>query len=231
MVDPQGLQLDAQDTRILAQLQKDARLSMAELGRRVHLSQPAVTERVRKLEAAGVIVGYRAVVNAKALGYGISAMVRVGRCEYARMIQLVESLPEISNAWNVTGEDTWMFEISVVDVEHLDAVVSRLAEVSETSTAIVLRKVREHQALQPVRALNEQRRRLQAPPSSAGRGAIEVAKLNSTPRNRKYRFRPCRARWARTPNSSSGSGPPREALSPDSAPRGEQPEAARHFFP
>ncbi|KAF1065865.1 MAG: HTH-type transcriptional regulator LrpC [Variovorax sp.] len=55
--------LDAHDTRILAELQKDARLTMAELGRRVHLSQPAVTERVKKLEAAGVISGYRATVN------------------------------------------------------------------------------------------------------------------------------------------------------------------------
>jgi len=55
--------LDAHDTRILAELQADARLSMAELGRRVHLSQPAVTERVRKLEASGVISGYRATVD------------------------------------------------------------------------------------------------------------------------------------------------------------------------
>ena len=55
---------------------------MAELGRRVHLSQPAVTERVRKLEAAGVITGYRATVNLRALGYGIRALVRVGRTEY-----------------------------------------------------------------------------------------------------------------------------------------------------
>jgi len=71
--------LDAYDTRILAELQADARLSMAELGRRVHLSQPAVTERVRKLEAAGVIGGYHACVNLAALGYGIRTVVRVRR--------------------------------------------------------------------------------------------------------------------------------------------------------
>jgi hypothetical protein len=80
--------LDAYDTRILAELQADARLTMAELGRRVHLSQPAVTERVRKLEAAGVITGYRATVNLGALGYGIRALVRVGRCDFGRMLRL-----------------------------------------------------------------------------------------------------------------------------------------------
>ena len=69
--------LDAHDTRILAELQADARLTMAELGRRVHLSQPAVTERVKKLEAAGVISGYRATVNLGKLGYGIRAIIRV----------------------------------------------------------------------------------------------------------------------------------------------------------
>ena len=70
--------LDSYDTRILAELQADARLTLAELGRRVHLSQPAVTERVRKLESAGVITGYRATVNLAALGYGCGR-----RCERA----------------------------------------------------------------------------------------------------------------------------------------------------
>src|SRR6185295_10555631 len=74
-------ELDTYDARILAELQADARLSMTELGRRVHLSQPAVTERVRKLESAGVITGYRATVNLKALGYGIRALVRAGRTD------------------------------------------------------------------------------------------------------------------------------------------------------
>ena len=71
---------DGYDVRILAELQADARITMAELGRRVHLSQPAVTERVRKLEGAGVITGYRATVSLPALGYGIRAAVRTGEC-------------------------------------------------------------------------------------------------------------------------------------------------------
>src|SRR5512134_1587001 len=124
---------DAYDTRILAELQRDARLSMAELGRRVHLSQPAVTERVRKLEAAGVITGYRATVNLNALGYGIRAVMRVGRAEYARIVKLVQQTPEVVNAYNVTGEDSWILEIAVIDVAHLDAVVTKFCLLAETS--------------------------------------------------------------------------------------------------
>jgi Lrp/AsnC family leucine-responsive transcriptional regulator len=144
--------LDGHDTRILVELQADARLSLAELGRRVHLSQPAVAERVRKLEAAGVITGYRATVNLAALGYGIRALVRVGRTEYARIVKLISDTPEIVNAWNVTGEDSWVLEIAVVDVAHLDAVVSALCLLSETSTSIILKTLREHQVMLPPRA-------------------------------------------------------------------------------
>lgn len=146
---PQAIALDAYDTRILAELQADARLTMSELGRRVHLSQPAVTERVRKLEAAGVITGYRATVNLGALGYAIRALVRIGRCDYARMLKLVEQRPEVVNAWNITGEDSWLLEIAVVDVEHLDHVVSDFSLLSETSTSIILKTPREHRVMLP----------------------------------------------------------------------------------
>jgi Lrp/AsnC family leucine-responsive transcriptional regulator len=141
--------LDGYDTRILAELQADARLSLAELGRRVHLSQPAVAERVRKLESAGVITGYRATVNLAALGYGIRAVVRVGRTEYARIVDLIAKTPEVVNAFNVTGEDSWVLEIAVTDVAHLDAVVSQLCLLAETSTSIILKTAREHQVMLP----------------------------------------------------------------------------------
>lgn len=146
-----NIELDAHDTRILAELQGDARLSMAELGRRVHLSQPAVTERVRKLEAAGVITGYRATVDLARLGYGIRAWIRVGRAEYARVVKLVQQTPECINAYNVTGEDSWVLEIAVIDVAHLDAVVSRFCLMTETATSIILNVVREHQPMAPAR--------------------------------------------------------------------------------
>ena len=141
--------LDAHDTRILAELQRDARLTMAELGRRVHLSQPAVTERVKKLEAAGVISGYRATVNLAKLGYGIRAMIRVGRADYDRVVKLVQDTPECVNAYNVTGEDSWILEIAVIDVSHLDAVVTKFCILTETATSIILNPAREHQPMLP----------------------------------------------------------------------------------
>ena len=146
--------LDGYDARILDELQRDARITMAELGRRVNLSQPAVTERVRKLELSGVIRGYRAIVDPQRLGYGIRALVRVGRAEYARVVKLVEQTPEVVNAWNVTGEDSWILEIAVIDVEHLDAVVTKFCILTETSTSIVLNAAREDAPLLPARREN-----------------------------------------------------------------------------
>ena len=146
-----NFELDAHDTRILAELQADARLTMAELGRRVHLSQPAVTERVRKLEAAGVITGYRATVDLGRLGYGIRALIRIGRAEYARVVKLIQQTPECINAYNVTGEDSWVLEIAVIDVAHLDTVVSAMCLLSQTSTSIILKTLREHQVMLPAR--------------------------------------------------------------------------------
>jgi Lrp/AsnC family leucine-responsive transcriptional regulator len=122
------VELDHHDTRILAELQADARLTMAELGRRVHLSQPAVTERVRKLEACGVITGYRATVDLGKLGYGIRALIRIGRAEYARVVKLVQQTPECINAYNV---------------------VTKFCILTETATSIILNPAREHQAMLP----------------------------------------------------------------------------------
>ena len=146
-----NFELDAHDTRILAELQADARLTMSELGRRVHLSQPAVTERVRKLEAAGVITGYRATVDLGRLGYGIRALIRIGRAEYSRVIKLIQQTPECINAYNVTGEDSWVLEIAVIDVAHLDSVVSKFCLLTETATSIILNPAREHQPMLPPR--------------------------------------------------------------------------------
>jgi Lrp/AsnC family leucine-responsive transcriptional regulator len=146
------MEFDPYDLRILAELQADARITMAELGRRVHLSQPAAAERVRKLEGAGVITGYRATVHLAALGYGIRALVRAGRTDYDAMTRLLAATPEIITAWNITGEDSWMLELAVVDVAHLDRVITNLCNLTETSTSIVLKMVREHQGVLPPRA-------------------------------------------------------------------------------
>jgi Lrp/AsnC family leucine-responsive transcriptional regulator len=145
-----ALELDQHDHRILAELQADARLTMAELGRRVHLSQPAVTERVRKLEEAGVIRGYHAVVDAGRLGYAIRAVIRIGNTDEPALLAALASSPEVLTAYGVTGEDSWILEIAVRDVSHLSALLSRFCQQTPTSTAIILRVLREHAPLKPL---------------------------------------------------------------------------------
>lgn len=143
------IELDSHDHRILAELQADARLTMAELGRRVHLSQPAVTERVRKLEDGGVIRGYRAIVDAASLGYGIRAVIRIGNTDESALLAALASSPEVLTAYGVTGEDSWILEIAVSDVSHLSALLSRFCQQTPTSTAIILRVLREHAPVRP----------------------------------------------------------------------------------
>ena len=147
-------EFDACDDRILTELQRDARITMAELGRRVHLSQPAVTERVRKMELSGVIKGYRAEIDLGRLGYGIRAIIRVARADYARVVKLIDQTPEVLNAYNVTGDDSWILEIAVIDVAHLDAVVTKFCLLTETSTCIVLNAPRENALVLPARREN-----------------------------------------------------------------------------
>lgn len=143
---------DSFDDKILAILQRNGRISMAELGRQVHLSQPAVTERVRKLEESGVITGYRAVVDLSKLGYGIRAIIRVARVDYATVVERLADTPEVINAYNVTGDDSWILEIAVINVAHLDAVLTRFCGLSETATCIILNAAREHAPVLPARS-------------------------------------------------------------------------------
>ena len=147
------MDFDHYDHRILLELQNDARLSMAELGRRVHLSQPAVTERVRKMEDKGVITGYHAKLDCEALGYQIRAVVRiVGQTpKLNTIVQLINECPEVLSAYNVTGEDSWVMDIAVANVRHLDEVVSRFSDIAETSTSIVLRTIKDQTAVMPLK--------------------------------------------------------------------------------
>jgi Lrp/AsnC family leucine-responsive transcriptional regulator len=133
--------LDEVDWRLIEALQEDGRMSFAELGRRVSLSPPAVAERVRRLEVAGVITGYRAELDLAKLGLGMQAWVRVmatGRdCE--TMGSRLVSLPEVLEAHRVTGSDSHVVRVAVRSVEHLENLLNRLMEHSSDSvTAIVL---------------------------------------------------------------------------------------------
>lgn len=134
--DPSAHVLDDLDRSILAELQADGRLAFSELGRRVSLSAPAVTERVRRLEAAGVITGYRAVVAPVAVGLPIEAVVRV-RDDSGRVGTACLAEPAVLEAMHVTGDDCWVIRVVVPDMARLEALVHELGTYGPTTTSMV----------------------------------------------------------------------------------------------
>ncbi len=132
--------LDETGWRILEELQQDARLSYAELGRRVGLSSPAVMERVRRLEEAGIIEGYRTVVNLENVGLPILAFVRVANAgnREKQLQEVVKTMPEVLEAHHVIGNDCFFIKVAVPTVKHLERILGALGEYSQTTTSIVL---------------------------------------------------------------------------------------------
>ncbi len=132
--------LDDVGWQILTALQDNGRLSFAELGRRVNLSLPAVAERVRRMEEAGVITGYHAAVDMDKLGLSISAFIRVSTSQEgcARVMALAAERPEIRECHRVTGTDSYIMKVAVSSIAHLEALIDRLMPLGPFATSIVL---------------------------------------------------------------------------------------------
>ena len=130
---------DTTDARLLAELQGDARLTNAELGRRVSLSPPAVADRLRRLERDGVITGYRAEVDAKALGYTLGAIIRIrpSARQLPKVAELARESPEVVECHRITGEDCFFLKLYLRDIEHLEEVVDRFLIYGQTTTSII----------------------------------------------------------------------------------------------
>jgi Lrp/AsnC family leucine-responsive transcriptional regulator len=132
--------MDNINWKILTELQADARISYAELGRRVGLTTPAVIERVRKLEDAGIITGYRAEIDASKVGYPITAFVRMSitGVDYSHIIKVVSAAEEILECHRGTGGDSFIMKVAVADVGHLQTLIDKLTPYGITTTSIVL---------------------------------------------------------------------------------------------
>jgi Lrp/AsnC family leucine-responsive transcriptional regulator len=130
---------DPTNLRLLEELQRDARTSLAELGRRVGLSAPAVGERLRRLEQEGVITGYRAEVDPRRLGYalGVQLRVRPAPRQLREVAELARQSPEVVECHRVTGDDCYVMTAYVRDVEHLEALIDDFAAYGQTTTAIM----------------------------------------------------------------------------------------------
>jgi Lrp/AsnC family transcriptional regulator, leucine-responsive regulatory protein len=131
--------IDATNRRLLAELQADARLSLAELGRRVGLSPPAVAERVQRLQGAAVVTGYRAEIDPRALGLALTVVIRIRPSpgQLQNVADLAVRTPEVVECRRVTGDDCYVMTAHVRDVGHLEEVIDRFAALGQTTTSIV----------------------------------------------------------------------------------------------
>ena len=131
--------LDETDARILEELIDNARLSLAELARRIGLSAPSVAERVKRMEEAGVIGGYTTTIDHRALGLALSAWLRIRPVpgQLQRVAEILRGLPEIVECDRVTGEDCFVARAHVRSVEDLEAVIDEIMPYAMTNTAII----------------------------------------------------------------------------------------------
>lgn len=153
--------LDPTDWQILSELQADARLSYAELGRRVGLSSPAVQERVRKLEDAGIIEGYHAKINVEQVGYPIIAFVRVAKSGkevwHDHLLAIVAEMDEALECYKITGEDCFVIKLVATSVTHLSHLVDCFGSFATTETSLILTTHIKNHIVAPDALLNTKR--------------------------------------------------------------------------
>jgi len=131
--------LDEVNIRILDELRREPRLSMTELGRRISMSSPAVTERVRRLEEEGVIRGYRLDLEPAALGLPLTAYIRIrpDPGQLPRVAELARSIPEVVECHRITGEDCFILKAYFPAIDQLDRLLDQFLIYGTTTTSIV----------------------------------------------------------------------------------------------
>ena len=132
--------LDDVNRRLLAELSSDPRIGMSALARRVNMSAPAVTERVQRLERAGVIKGYRLEVNPAALGLPVTAFARIRPAagQLSKVTELARSLPQVTECHRITGEDCFLIKVHAPAVEELETLLDQFLVYGQTVTSIVV---------------------------------------------------------------------------------------------
>ena len=133
------LPLDDVNRRLLQELEADARLSTAELARRVNLSSPAVADRVRRLEQAGVITGYHAAIDPRALGYPLAVIVRIRPSprQLPKVAQIARDVREVVECHRITGDDCFLLTLRLRSIDDLEPILDRFTLHGRTTTSFV----------------------------------------------------------------------------------------------
>ncbi|HBY70400.1 MAG TPA: ArsR family transcriptional regulator [Flavobacteriaceae bacterium] len=135
--------IDDLNWKILKHLQKNARLSSAEIGRQIGMSSPAVSERIKKMEDEGVIHGYHTVVSPFEAGYQLKAIItlRAFMGKLKPFLEKVKTYDEVLNCYRITGNENIVMEVALKNQKHLEAFIDQLIVYGETKTQIVLSHV------------------------------------------------------------------------------------------
>ena len=138
---PRRLNLDDKDIAILEALQEDGRVPLSELGRKIGLSQPAMSERVKRLEDRGIITGYCARVDPQALGLRMMAIIRLKTTheQIRASLKQFEALPYVVEVHRVTGDDCFVLKAIVPAPEDLAVIVDKIGQLGAVTTSVVLR--------------------------------------------------------------------------------------------
>ena len=144
--------LDPINRELLSIVQEDARLSFREVGRRIGMSTPAVAERIRKLENAGVITGYSARVERSVLGQDIGAFLRLtaSDLDFRRVTGLCGSLDAVVECHHVTGDDSFFIRVAVHSIAELEDVISRFRKIGDVRSSLVLSSPVDGKPVRPV---------------------------------------------------------------------------------
>ncbi|RDK84740.1 Lrp/AsnC family transcriptional regulator [Marinirhabdus gelatinilytica] len=137
------MKLDSLNWKILYHLQLDARMSNSEIGRRVGVSSPAVSERIKKMEDAGIILGYRTAISPFETGYQLKAIItlRAFMGKLKPFLEKVKTYDEVLNCYRITGNENIVMEVVLRNQKHLEAFIDQLISYGETKTQIVLSHV------------------------------------------------------------------------------------------
>ena len=137
------MKLDEIDVEILSQLQKDSRLSIRELSKRINLSPPSVTERIRRLEDNGVIEKYTIKINKKKLGLSIDCIIKVTmkNGEYDRFKKFIKDYPKSEWCYRIAGDGCFIVKLSVSELNEVEDFINEISSYALTSTIVAFSSV------------------------------------------------------------------------------------------